>query len=77
MASLGTDAVRAGVPSGGLPNKGAGWWNGNFLNALHNYHEPPDSAVRDAAAPKILRTAAARAGGEVGRPTRSDQPGDE
>ena len=28
-------------------NKGAGWWDGNFLNTLYNHHEPPNSGRYD------------------------------
>jgi hypothetical protein len=39
-----TDGACAGAPSGWLLNKGAGWWDGNYLNTLYNHHEPPNSA---------------------------------
>ncbi len=42
-----TDAACAGAPSGWLLNKGAGWWDGNYLNTLYNHHEPPNSARYD------------------------------
>ncbi len=38
-----TDAVCAGAPSGWLLNKGAGWWDGNYLNTLYNHYETPNS----------------------------------
>ncbi len=38
-----TDAACAGAPSGWLLNKGAGWWDGNYLNTLYNHHEQPNS----------------------------------
>src|SRR4051795_2196329 len=42
-----TDETCAGAPSGWLLNKGAGWWDGNYLNTLYNHHEPPNSARYD------------------------------
>ncbi len=42
-----TDAACAGAPFGWLLNKGAGWWDGNYLNTLYNHHEPPNSARYD------------------------------
>ena len=42
-----TYAACAGAPSGWLLNKGAGWWDGNYLNTLYNHHEPPNSARYD------------------------------
>jgi prepilin-type N-terminal cleavage/methylation domain-containing protein/prepilin-type processing-associated H-X9-DG protein len=42
-----TDAGCAGAPSGWLLNKGAGWWDGNYLNTLYNHHEPPNSPHYD------------------------------
>ncbi len=42
-----TDAACDGAPAGWLLNKGAGWWDGNFLNTLYNHHEPPNSARFD------------------------------
>jgi prepilin-type N-terminal cleavage/methylation domain-containing protein/prepilin-type processing-associated H-X9-DG protein len=42
-----TDEACAGAPSGWLLNKGAGWWDGNYLNTLYNHHEPPNSARYD------------------------------
>src|SRR6185312_3283141 len=42
-----TDAGCAGAPSGWLLNKGAGWWDGNYLNTLYNHHEPPNSPRYD------------------------------
>jgi prepilin-type N-terminal cleavage/methylation domain-containing protein/prepilin-type processing-associated H-X9-DG protein len=42
-----TDLGCAGAPSGWLLNKGAGWWDGNYLNTLYNHHEPPNSARFD------------------------------
>ena len=35
-----TDAACAEAPSGWLLNKGARWWDGNYLNTLYNHHEP-------------------------------------
>ena len=34
-------------PGGWLLNKGAGWWDGNYLNTLYNHHETPNSAHYD------------------------------
>ena len=28
-------------------NKGAGWWDGNYLNTLYNHHRTPNSAAAD------------------------------
>jgi len=42
-----TDSACAGAPSGWLLNKGASWWDGNYLNTLYNHHEPPNSARYD------------------------------
>ena len=42
-----TDAGCAGAPSGWLLNKGAGWWDGNYLNTLYNHHETPNSVRYD------------------------------
>ncbi|QEH37983.1 putative major pilin subunit [Aquisphaera giovannonii] len=42
-----TDEACAGAPSGWLLNKGAGWWDGNYLNTLYNHHEPPNSPRPD------------------------------
>ena len=33
--------------AGWLLNKGAGWWDGNYLNTLYNHHEPPNAAAHD------------------------------
>lgn len=37
-----TDAACASAPLGWLFNKGAGWWDGNYLNTLYNHHETPN-----------------------------------
>ena len=42
-----TDAGCATAPFGWLLNKGAGWWDGNYLNTLYNHREPPNSAGYD------------------------------
>ncbi len=42
-----TDSGCAGAPSGWLMNKGAAWWDGNYLNTLYNHHEPPNSFQYD------------------------------
>lgn len=36
------DASCAAAPLGWLFNKGAGWWDGNYLNTLYNHHETPN-----------------------------------
>ncbi|WP_165073552.1 DUF1559 domain-containing protein [Paludisphaera rhizosphaerae] len=41
------DASCAAAPLGWLFNKGAGWWDGNYLNTLYNHHEPPNSKRPD------------------------------
>ena len=42
-----TDAACAVAPNGWLFNKGAGWWDGNYLNTLYNHHSTPNSARLD------------------------------
>ena len=42
-----TDDACSGAPAGWLFNKGAGWWDGNYLNTLYNHHEPPNAARPD------------------------------
>ncbi len=42
-----TDAACANAPNGWLFNKGAGWWDGNYLNTLYNHHLPPNSPNYD------------------------------
>ncbi len=37
-----TDASCSAAPSGWLFNKGAGWWDGNYMNTLYNHHETPN-----------------------------------
>ncbi len=41
------DSSCAAAPAGWLFNKGANWWDGNYLNTLYNHHEPPDSGRYD------------------------------
>ena len=41
------DASCAAAPAGWLFNKGANWWDGNYLNTLYNHHEPPNSSRYD------------------------------
>jgi prepilin-type N-terminal cleavage/methylation domain-containing protein/prepilin-type processing-associated H-X9-DG protein len=38
-----TDAGCAASISGWLLNKGAGWWDGNYLNTLYNHYLPPNA----------------------------------
>ncbi|WP_165245758.1 DUF1559 family PulG-like putative transporter [Paludisphaera soli] len=42
-----TDESCAGAPLGWLFNKGAGWWDGNYLNTLYNHHETPNGRGYD------------------------------
>ncbi len=42
-----TDAGCLAAPSGWLLNKGAAWWDGNYLNTLYNHHLPPNSPYYD------------------------------
>ena len=42
-----TDSACAAAPKGWLLNKGASWWDGNYLNTLYNHHETPNSRVAD------------------------------
>ncbi|QDV37787.1 DUF1559 family PulG-like putative transporter [Tautonia plasticadhaerens] len=42
-----TDSACAMAPAGWLLNKGAGWWDGNYLNTLYSHREPPNSARYD------------------------------
>jgi prepilin-type N-terminal cleavage/methylation domain-containing protein/prepilin-type processing-associated H-X9-DG protein len=42
-----TDAGCAGAPAGWLLNKGAGWWDGNYLNTLYNHHQTPNAPEYD------------------------------
>jgi prepilin-type N-terminal cleavage/methylation domain-containing protein/prepilin-type processing-associated H-X9-DG protein len=42
-----TDAGCAGAPDGWLLNKGAGWWDGNYQNALYNHYLTPNANVYD------------------------------
>ena len=42
-----TDEDCAGAPSGWLLNKGASWWDGNYLNTLYNHHETLNSERYD------------------------------
>src|SRR5690606_19029071 len=42
-----TDAACAQAPSGWLFHKGAGWWDGNYLNTLYNHHETPNGPGLD------------------------------
>jgi prepilin-type N-terminal cleavage/methylation domain-containing protein/prepilin-type processing-associated H-X9-DG protein len=38
-----TDADCDAATAGWLLNKGAGWWDGNFLNTLYNHYQPPNA----------------------------------
>ncbi len=42
-----TDAGCAASSSGWLLNKGAGWWDGNYLNTLYNHYLTPNSQISD------------------------------
>ncbi len=42
-----TDAGCASASDGWLLNKGAGWWDGNYLNTLYNHYLPPNSSRYD------------------------------
>ncbi len=42
-----TDDACAAAPSGWLLNKGAAWWDGNYLNTLYNHHSTPNSPRPD------------------------------
>ena len=38
-----TDEACSASPSGWLLNKGASWWDGNYLNTLYNHHATPNA----------------------------------
>jgi prepilin-type N-terminal cleavage/methylation domain-containing protein/prepilin-type processing-associated H-X9-DG protein len=42
-----TDGSCAVAGAGWLFNKGAGWWDGNYLNTLYNHHATPNARVPD------------------------------
>jgi prepilin-type processing-associated H-X9-DG protein len=42
-----TDEECARSPAGWLFNKGAAWWDGNYLNTLYNHHATPNAARAD------------------------------
>ena len=42
-----TDSACAAAGAGWLLNKGAGWWDGDYLNTLYNHHQPPDGPLAD------------------------------
>ena len=42
-----TEAGCASAVFGWLLNKGAGWWDGNYLNTLYNHHATPNSPEYD------------------------------
>jgi prepilin-type processing-associated H-X9-DG protein/prepilin-type N-terminal cleavage/methylation domain-containing protein len=42
-----TDSDCAAAPSGWLLNKGASWWDGDYLNALYNHYLPPNAGRPD------------------------------
>jgi prepilin-type N-terminal cleavage/methylation domain-containing protein/prepilin-type processing-associated H-X9-DG protein len=42
-----TDPGCASAPSGWLLNKGAGWWDGNYLNTLYNHYLTPNACRPD------------------------------
>ncbi len=42
-----TDAACAAAGKGWLLNKGAAWFDGNYLNTLYNHHRTPNSPLAD------------------------------
>jgi prepilin-type N-terminal cleavage/methylation domain-containing protein/prepilin-type processing-associated H-X9-DG protein len=42
-----TEIACAAAEKGWLLNKGAAWWDGNYLNTLYNHHAPPNSPLAD------------------------------
>lgn len=42
-----TDESCSQASNGWLLNKGAAWWDGNFLNTLYNHHSSPNSSRPD------------------------------
>jgi prepilin-type N-terminal cleavage/methylation domain-containing protein/prepilin-type processing-associated H-X9-DG protein len=42
-----TDAGCAASPAGWLLNKGAAWWDGNYLNTIYNHYLPPNAVRPD------------------------------
>ena len=42
-----TDAACRAAGKGWLLNKGAAWFDGNYLNTLYNHHQPPNSTAPD------------------------------
>jgi prepilin-type N-terminal cleavage/methylation domain-containing protein/prepilin-type processing-associated H-X9-DG protein len=42
-----TDPACAAAGAGWLLNKGASWWDGNYLNTLYNHHQTPNAAQYD------------------------------
>jgi prepilin-type N-terminal cleavage/methylation domain-containing protein/prepilin-type processing-associated H-X9-DG protein len=42
-----TDAACAAAGAGWLLNKGAGWWDGNYLNTLYNHYLTPNASRPD------------------------------
>jgi prepilin-type N-terminal cleavage/methylation domain-containing protein/prepilin-type processing-associated H-X9-DG protein len=42
-----TDDQCALAPNGWLLNKGAGWWDGDYLNTIYNHHSPPNALRTD------------------------------
>jgi prepilin-type processing-associated H-X9-DG protein len=42
-----TEGDCAAAPAGWLFNKGAGWWDGNYLNTLYNHHATPNEPRPD------------------------------
>ncbi|MDB5350389.1 MAG: prepilin-type N-terminal cleavage/methylation protein [Planctomycetota bacterium] len=45
-----TDSACASAGSGWLMNKGAAWWDGNYLNTLYNHYLPPNAKRPDCSA---------------------------
>ena len=44
---MGRDAACQAAGNGWLLNKGAAWFDGNFLNTLYNHHATPNARVAD------------------------------
>ena len=42
-----TDAACLAASKGWLLNKGAAWFDGNYLNTLYNHHQPPNAPASD------------------------------
>ena len=42
-----TASACSAAPRGWMFHKGAGWWDGNYLNTLYNHHATPNAAEAD------------------------------